>query len=469
MISLNMKRIFFILALLLNMSAWAQTKVEVETSIDTTIVENGGGKITPSLLRFVLRKMVDYSANKSPNLHTHTTEDLTDWTAAWAARFAAQSTSGLSEGSNLYYTDSRVQTFGDGRYGRLGAANSWTGNNTFGGSVSATHAVTLPMGAQWVSYNTSDQATNFERVRGYWNANIYSIMAEASGTGGVRAIVLGNTTGRNITLDNFPSNVGIIRTDFGSVATSISGYGVTGSLISSTNIVQAASSIVPTINQSSTAGYRGIFVSPYEQAVGSGSKLLLDLGTNSSANGSGVHTSRFYVDNQGHTYVNGYLLLGTTTKAGYKLDVNGTARVSGDLTVTGNLSPQTDNTGSLGAGGRAWNSIASITITTQEVRERFNGSGLNFVTNSSSKNVARLFPTTGNFHFQDGGTFTDIPSARVAINSTSQGFLPPRMTTANINAIVSPATGLMAYNTDLNTLCFYNGTSWQKVTSTSMN
>lgn len=102
----------------------SQTKTQVETTIDTTIVENGAGKITPTLMRFVLRKIVDYSANKNPNSHTHLSTDITDWTAAWAARFSSQSTSGLAEGSNLYYTDTRVGSYSDVRYGKLSNANS---------------------------------------------------------------------------------------------------------------------------------------------------------------------------------------------------------------------------------------------------------------------------------------------------------------------------------------------------------
>jgi hypothetical protein len=51
-------------------------------------------------------------------------------------------------------------------------------------------------------------------------------------------------------------------------------------------------------------------------------------------------------------------------------------------------------------------------------------------------------------------------SARLEVASTTQGFLPPRMTTTQKNAISSPASGLMVYDTDTNKLCCYNGTSW---------
>jgi hypothetical protein len=59
-------------------------------------------------------------------------------------------------------------------------------------------------------------------------------------------------------------------------------------------------------------------------------------------------------------------------------------------------------------------------------------------------------------------------SARLQVDSTTQGFLPPRMTTTEINAIASPATGLEVFNTTLNCTCFYNGTGWRQVTHTAM-
>jgi len=46
------------------------------------------------------------------------------------------------------------------------------------------------------------------------------------------------------------------------------------------------------------------------------------------------------------------------------------------------------------------------------------------------------------------GTITDEPSAKLIVESTTQGFLPPRMTNAQRTAISSPAIGLMIYQTD---------------------
>ena len=60
-------------------------------------------------------------------------------------------------------------------------------------------------------------------------------------------------------------------------------------------------------------------------------------------------------------------------------------------------------------------------------------------------------------------TLVDIPSSKFTIQSTTQGFLPPRATTAQIKAVSSPAAGLVMYSTDDAVLSFYDGTNWRKV------
>ncbi len=51
-------------------------------------------------------------------------------------------------------------------------------------------------------------------------------------------------------------------------------------------------------------------------------------------------------------------------------------------------------------------------------------------------------------------------SAILDVSSSTQGFLPPRMTTAQRDAIVAPSEGLVVYNTELKALDVYNGTAW---------
>ena len=59
-------------------------------------------------------------------------------------------------------------------------------------------------------------------------------------------------------------------------------------------------------------------------------------------------------------------------------------------------------------------------------------------------------------------------SAMLDVKSSEKGFLPPRMTTTEMFAVASPAAGLMVYNTTLNTMVYYNGTSWKRADETTL-
>ena len=58
----------------------------------------------------------------------------------------------------------------------------------------------------------------------------------------------------------------------------------------------------------------------------------------------------------------------------------------------------------------------------------------------------------------DGSTPNN--SAILDVKSTTQGLLFPRMTTTEMNAIVSPVAGLQIYNTTDGCMKYYNGTAW---------
>lgn len=64
-------------------------------------------------------------------------------------------------------------------------------------------------------------------------------------------------------------------------------------------------------------------------------------------------------------------------------------------------------------------------------------------------------------------SITPDASSILELRSTSAGFLPPRMTTPQRDAILTPATGLLIYNTSTNQLNYYTGSAWQIVTSGS--
>jgi hypothetical protein len=92
--------------------------------------------------------------------------------------------------------------------------------------------------------------------------------------------------------------------------------------------------------------------------------------------------------------------------------------------------------------------------------------------------VAGVFNNSGNNASPRGTSFLDVvgqgnmnsltigtagvstASSILTVSSTTQGFLLPRMTTTQRDAIATPATGLQVYNTTTNTNDYYNGSAW---------
>jgi hypothetical protein len=68
---------------------------------------------------------------------------------------------------------------------------------------------------------------------------------------------------------------------------------------------------------------------------------------------------------------------------------------------------------------------------------------------------------TSRFSMNVGSTSLSTSSAVLQVTSTTQGFLPPRMTTTQRTGIVLPAAGLIVYDTDTNKSYTYDGTAWQ--------
>lgn len=67
------------------------------------------------------------------------------------------------------------------------------------------------------------------------------------------------------------------------------------------------------------------------------------------------------------------------------------------------------------------------------------------------------------------GTKADT-SAILDLGSTTRGLLIPRMTAAQKNAIVTPATGLLIYQTDGSAgFYYYNGTGWYLLVTSAVN
>jgi hypothetical protein len=158
----------------------------------------------------------------------------------------------------------------------------------------------------------------------------------------------------------------------------------------------------------------------------------------------------------------GNVLIGTTTDAGFRLDVNGTARVGNaylgawSLGATYARFGHTSYNSSLPFGFlQEQNGNAYMNGTTSYI-----GATNNVIFDTNAVEKMRII-SNGNILI---GTTTDVASSLVTMSSTTKGFLPPRMTTTQKNAIASPAAGLVVYDTTLAKLCVYT-TTWETITS----
>ncbi|WP_415327006.1 hypothetical protein [Chryseobacterium sp. MMS23-Vi53] len=142
--------------------------------------------------------------------------------------------------------------------------------------------------------------------------------------------------------------------------------------------------------------------------------------------------------------------------------------------------------------------IASVNDLIEEPNETFkfqikqngtNGSTNNFVSTSSPIYGDTYYPTTNDYFIQkcvcydtantiatavdskvgisnlrkisnNGVWPASRKSAHLVMESNNKGFVITRMTTAQVNALVSPQEGMMVYDTTLKCLKLYDGTAW---------
>jgi len=145
------------------------------------------------------------------------------------------------------------------------------------------------------------------------------------------------------------------------------------------------------------------------------------------------------------------------TDIGDLANVSSTGPSSGQtLTWNGSAwAPATPSTSEFSDGGEAGGANRTLGNT--------DAFSLGFLTN----NVVRINITSGGA-VGIGSAVTPGASALLQIDSTTQGFLLPRMTAAQWGAIGSKATGLLAYQTDSNDgFVYYDGASSQYIATKS--
>ncbi|MDI1307623.1 MAG: hypothetical protein PSX42_22640, partial [bacterium] len=127
---------------------------------------------------------------------------------------------------------------------------------------------------------------------------------------------------------------------------------------------------------------------------------------------------------------------------------------------TGGLSLVPSNTATTVIGNTA--GTGSITLGSSSAAQTVNigtGAGASSVNIATGSTVANSITIGGTKSLVAIGTAPLEVSAAFAVNTTTKGFLPPRLTNTERNAIITPASGLTIYNNSNNTLDVNTGTS----------
>ena len=155
---------------------------------------------------------------------------------------------------------------------------------------------------------------------------------------------------------------------------------------------------------------------------------------------------------------NGNLMVNTTTDLGSRVGIKG----SGSTSATTNFLVQNSS----GTELCKIDDSGSFEILRTSSGSQFKISSANFLL---SNVYAQYWDSAGQVLYRDGnvkmliGGSTFQNGAKLQIDSTTQGFLPPRMTTGQKLAILTPASGLMVYDTSLNQMSYFNGAVWVNI------
>ena len=174
-------------------------------------------------------------------------------------------------------------------------------------------------------------------------------------------------------------------------------------------------------------------------------------GINNNANGTNsLYSNTTGFSNNASGY---YSLLNNTTG-----DNNSANGYYSGAHITGGAFPntQTDNSVYLGA-----NTKAQADSQTNQIVIGYDATGLGSNSAILGNSSISLTALRGSVLVN---TTTNISSSQLTVESVSKGFLPPRMTTTQKNAIGSPTAGLLVYDLTLNKMCVYS-TQWDTIST----
>ena len=218
---------------------------------------------------------------------------------------------------------------------------------------------------------------------------------------------------------------------------------------------------IGTSSPTSTLDVRGRITGTESLYLGTGGATSNQIVINGTGSNAGIYSPSYssvttniisFKDYSGaekmRLFSTGNLAINSTTDAGFKLDVNGTARFGTSAKV---------ELGDFSGGGQSYGLL----------KVDFAGGWAFGISNLAKSQVYFEIRSTGQTIFGSGNSnFSSLSaSAKVQIDSTTQGFLPPRMTTTQKNAIATPAAGLVVYDTTLGKLCVRTAAAWETITS----
>jgi len=267
--------------------------------------------------------------------------------------------------------------------------------------------------------------------------------------------------------------------------------------------------LIATLNSAFTLGILTHF-DAYQGVIGAGSSLTTQYGFVAESNmigatnnygfygniPSGTNRWNLYMNGTANNYMAGSLGIGSTSLTGYILRLaNNITGSTSSYAIRNTGIVQSDVTSAaFGVSNTAQTAAASFTLGSYYhfiAGQSAFGAG-STVTNQYGYYIdSTLTGATNNYGFYGNiasgtnrwnfyangtaanymagqvaiGTTTLVASAKLNVSSTTQGFLPPVMTTTQKNAIATPATGLIVFDSTLAKLCVYTGAAWQTITS----
>lgn len=128
--------------------------------------------------------------------------------------------------------------------------------------------------------------------------------------------------------------------------------------------------------------------------------------------------------------------------------------------VNGNAATVTTNANLTGAITSVGNTTSLGAITALDLNNALDsvqGTGAVVFSNSPGLVTPDIGAATGTSLVLGG---VKNANAILDVQSTTKALLPPRMTTTQKNAVPSPVEGMVVYDSDINSLQFYDGTAW---------